>query len=94
MAVDQGIYQTAKALRLDYGALKKRVETHRTGLRRELPAPERDPPATFVELFSPLSCNIAECDLEVQSPRGVTLRVILRNAPSSVVSSMIRELVG
>ncbi|MBI2264079.1 MAG: hypothetical protein HYU64_02730, partial [Armatimonadetes bacterium] len=63
LAAEQGLCKTARALRLDYSALKKRAGARTT-----------DPPASpvprFVEWLTPLSGQIAECALEVESARG------------------------
>jgi len=93
LAVEQGIYGTARALHLDYGALKKRVEARESPCSAP-PATTIQQSATFYELLSPLSSSIPECEMEVYSPRGGTLRVAMRNVPPSTLSSILREFVG
>jgi hypothetical protein len=85
LAAVHGVYRTARALRLDYGALKRKVEA-----RYGEVAP-RDAAPTFVEVLSPLSGDVAECAFEVQAAGGGTLRVAMKNVSSAVLSSIIRE---
>jgi hypothetical protein len=87
LATQQGLYKTARALHLDYGTLKKRA-TSRTS-ERPVPAEPQ-----FVELLAPLSVQIAECCLEVESPRGARLRIEMRNVAASGLVPIIREFAG
>jgi hypothetical protein len=63
-----GLYQTARALRVDYGALKKRVDAFAWP-----PAADTDGPV-FVELPSPRPSSPTPCVIELETPRG-TLRI-------------------
>lgn len=63
LAAEQGQWKTSRALHLDYNALKERVVIC-TSERPVSPMPQ------FVELLAPLSGQVAECDLEVESTRG------------------------
>lgn len=87
LAKEQGIWKTARALRIDYTALKKRV-----GAR----ASEHQAPSVpqFIEFLSPLSSQIAECALEVESPQGARLRITMKHVAASGLSSIIREFAG
>lgn len=87
LAAEQGLWKTARALRLDYNALKKRVNA-RTPERPALPGPQ------FVELLAPLSGQIAECSLEVESAQGARLRIEMKNIAASGLASIIREFTG
>lgn len=87
LATEQGLWKTARALRLDYYALKKRAST-RTSERPASPVPQ------FIEFLSPLSGQIAECALEVESPRGALLRIEMKNVAASGLASIIREFAG
>lgn len=87
LAAEQGIGPTARALRLDYGALKRRVEPG-------VCEPTALSPAQFVEWIAPLPNHVAECALEVVSARGARLRVELRNVAASGLASIIREFAG
>jgi hypothetical protein len=87
LATEQGIGKTARALRLDYTALKKRVNT-RTFERQAPSVPQ------FIEFFSPLSAQIAECTLEVESPQGARLWITMKHVAASGLASIIREFAG
>ena len=64
LARRHGLYQTARTLRVDYGALKKRVDAHR--------APDHGP--VFVELSPYRPRSPAGCVIELETPRG-TVRI-------------------
>lgn len=86
LAAQHGICKTARALRLDYAALKRRTN---------LPTPAPASAATFIELLAPVASGyIAECALEVESNRGVRLRVVMKNVAPLGLASIIRELAG
>lgn len=98
-----GVSRTARELRLDYYALKKRLESH-TGLlsrrrSRDVLDPEaasanrRAAPATFVELPSPLSVS-RECVLELESPDGAKMRVHLKGVPVPDLAALSRSFWG
>ncbi len=87
LATELGLWKTARALRLDYAALKRRIDT-RISKRPLSPVPQ------FVELFAPLSGQIAECILDVESVRGARLRVEMKNVAASGLASIIREFAG
>src|SRR5262245_26864805 len=74
-AAQHGLYQTARALGLDYNSLKKRVvASAETPATSTLPSP-------FVELFTPARGGPpAECILEIERPEGTKLRVELRGS--------------
>jgi hypothetical protein len=83
LAAHQGVNKIAKALRLDYMSLKRRVGT-------PLPAGE----ATFLEWFAPLAGNIGECTLKVKAVRGTRLRIDMKNVSPSSLASLIRDFAG
>lgn len=68
-----GLNPTARALRLDYYSLKRRVEATASRSRSE-----RRPAVEFIELASPLSGSAPECVLELEHPRGAKMRVQLK----------------
>ena len=78
-----GLAQTARTLRLDYSSLKRRMAANVATL-----------PAQFVELLAPVSGSIAECELEVESPRGARMRVVLKNVAPLGLASIIRDFAG
>jgi hypothetical protein len=86
LATQQGIYKTARALRLDYMSLKRRVS--------ESVQVSQGPEATFLEWLSPMSVGIAECCLKVRSAGGAKLRVRMQNVAPEFVASIIRDFAG
>jgi len=69
LAQQHGLYRTARALRLDYGALKAHVE------RADRVDDVAGQP-TFVELGPVMARQVNECVIELDAPRGTTrLRV-------------------
>jgi hypothetical protein len=82
LASTYGINRTARALRLDYYSLKKRVATAAgTGER----APE------FVEILpGGLSAARPECLIEVEDPGGVKLRIHLQGGAFPDVAALTR----
>ncbi|MGV8123318.1 MAG: hypothetical protein AB2L14_26450 [Candidatus Xenobiia bacterium LiM19] len=87
LATEQGIWKTARALHLDYNALKKRADARSAD-------PPISPVPQFVEFLSPLTGQIAECALEVESTRGARLRIEMKNVAASGLVSIIREFAG
>ena len=73
LAGTYGIHRTAKVLRVDYYALKKRVEGAAAGTASRLPAG-----TTFVELPAPVWPGCGECTLELEDAGGAKLRVHLK----------------
>lgn len=70
VAQQYGIYAAAKALRLDYGALKKRVLGSAAPRRQTAPAS-----AAFLELIASPRAKLEDCIVEFESSRGDKLRV-------------------
>jgi hypothetical protein len=69
LARQHGLYRTARALRLDYGALKAHIE-RADGVEDAAGQP------TFVELGPVTAPQVNECVIELDAPRGTTrLRV-------------------
>ncbi len=64
VAREHGVFRTAKALRLEYGKLKRMAETGAA------PARSTMAPATFLELVPPQAVGLAECLIELEGPRG------------------------
>lgn len=77
-----GLQRTSQALRLDYVALKRHVEsgTARGSSRKEVAA-------SFVELVTAGSTGGTECVLEVEDPSGTRIRIELKGiAPPDLVA--------
>jgi hypothetical protein len=82
-----GLHQTVRALRLDYYALRKRVEaaglSGRQALRSvpdRLASAKARAVAGFVELAPPSAAGFPECILEMESPAGAKMRIHLKGA--------------
>ena len=63
-AREHGVYRAAKALHLEYGKLKRMVETGPASARPTMA------PATFLELVPPPGVGLAECLIELEGPHG------------------------
>ena len=63
VAREHGVFRTAKILRLEYGKLKRMMES--AAPVRRAPAP-----AGFLELVAPQAAGLTECVIELEGPRG------------------------
>ena len=72
LAREQGLNRTARALRLDYYDLKKRLESA-AGTRC---AGHAQP--TFVEWVAPTALGGGECLVELENARGAKMRIQLK----------------
>jgi hypothetical protein len=79
LAGEHGVFQTAKALRLDYSKLKQLLESSgavkRTGATRAAGVKPRriqpEAPPAFMELLaSPTAAAVSECQIELEGRRG------------------------
>ena len=86
LAREHGLYPTARALGINYGALKAHVE------RAERVAPAAERP-TFVELAPVLAGHVSECVVEFEAPRGTT-RVRVSGIAIADVVVLARALGG
>jgi hypothetical protein len=86
LARQQGLYRTARALRLDYGGLKAHVETPVAlgGIPR--------PPA-FVELSGSTLTDLGTCVIELTGPGG-TVRLRVPGLALADLATLSRTLVG
>jgi hypothetical protein len=82
-----GIHRTAKALRVDYYALKKRLEGAPATTASKLPAVTAG--ARFLELPAAAWAGSGECTLDLEDAGGAKLRVYLKGfeAPDLAVLS-------
>ncbi len=109
LAAAQGLWPTARALRLDYYSLKKRVEAATPGgasvesmptqkAPRKAPAAEassRESGPTFIELPPLEPLGSSECFIELEHPRGAKMRIRLTGRQSpEVVSAVSRVFFG
>ena len=73
VAAEHGIHRTARALRLNYDSLRKRVESApptRPGGGKE--------PTTFIELVPGGAGHPSECLIEMESEEGAKMRIHVR----------------
>ena len=81
-----GPYHTARALRLDYNSLKRRIAAQAPPAGDNVPA--------FVEILPPSGIPAAECVLEVENRRGGKLRIHLRRATVPDLALLARSFAG
>jgi hypothetical protein len=86
LAREHGLYQTTRALGINYGALKAHVER-----APSVDAAPRRP--TFVELAPVLARQVSECVIELEAPRGTT-RVRVSGIAIADVVVLARALGG
>jgi hypothetical protein len=84
-AREHGVFRAAKALRLEYGKLKRMVEAG--------PAPTRPAvaPATFWELAPPQAGGLAECLIELEGPHG-KMRIQWKGTTAPDLAGLSRAL--
>ena len=82
VAREHGVFRTAKVLHLEYGKLKRMVESAAPG------APS--PTATFVEL-APQAIGLSECLIELEGPRG-KMRIQWKGASTPDLAGLSRAL--
>ena len=80
-----GINQTAAALRLDGGKLKRLMLEAKPSRRKTMP------PATFVELMNPHTGGLPECTIELEG-QNRKLRIHWKGATAANVSGLSRLL--
>src|SRR3954453_16825079 len=86
LAKRYGVNPTARALRLDYTGLRKRVENR----DRPKPKTRAAPPPAFVELLTPVSGAVTNCSVEVESVQGGKLRLELKAVATTELANLIR----
>ena len=84
-AREHGVFRTAKILRLEYGKLKRTVES--AAPVRRAPAP----PAGFLELVAPQAAGLTECLIELEGPRG-KMRIQWKGATAPDLAGLSRAL--
>lgn len=95
MAGRHGLHRTARALRVEYYALKKRVEQQSAAARRRR---ESGSVATFVELpppadhgFAAVPTGACDCALELEDTDGSKMRIHLKAAPPPDLAALCRS---
>ena len=87
MAGTFGLYRTARALRLDYYSLKKRIERQPA----TVPNPPETTVATFLELAPPASAGSGQCTLELEDAGGAKMRVHLKGFQAPDLAALSRS---
>lgn len=88
LAKREGMYQTARALRLDYAGLKKRIENHSPPKRKRTTAAP-----SFMEFIAPGAKPVTDCTVEVETAHGGKLRLNLKAVAISELVNLIRAFV-
>ena len=89
LAADCGTHRTARALRVDYYALKKRIEgTPAVTASKRLEEVGR---ATFIEVPPPVWAGSGECTLELEDAGGARLRVHLKGFGAPDLAALSRS---
>jgi hypothetical protein len=94
-----GIHRTAKALGIDYYALKKRVEGKAVGAKRARKRPAVTASkgsaamggATFVELLPAAWPGAGKCTLELEDAGGAKLRVHMKGCGAPDLAAISRS---
>jgi len=85
VAREHGVFRTAKVLRLEYGKLKRMVES---AAQHGRPATA---PTTFWELAPPQPVGLSECLIELEGPRG-KMRIQWKGTTAPDLASLSRAL--
>ncbi len=84
-----GIHRTAKALRVDYYALKKRVEEEAAASASNVS--QRGAGAAFLELAPPARTGSCECTLEFDRADEAKMRIHLKNVEAPDLAALSRS---
>jgi hypothetical protein len=90
LAKRYGVNPTARALRLEYGGLRKRVENQGRPKQKRIAA---TPPA-FMEFVAPGAKAVTNCTVEVESAQGGKLRLELKAVATTELAGLIRAFVN
>ena len=92
LAKHYGTHQTARALRLEYMALRKRVENQGTPKAKRKTAARRKvaAPPSFMEFVAPGAKPVTSCVVEVESKEGAKLRLELKSVATTELADLIR----
>ena len=84
-AREHGVFRAAKALRLEYGKLKRMVEAGPASVRPTMA------PTTFLELVPPQAGGLTECLIELEGPHG-KMRIQWKGATAPDLAGLSRVL--
>ena len=87
LARQYGVNRTARALRLDYSGLKKRMASTICNA----PVQAGAKPA-FIQLLSSELTSVAECAIEYQDPNGTAIRIHLKGPQLPDLAALIAGL--
>ena len=92
-----GLCKTARALGLDYNALKRRVASARPGdslTPKTVGAKvaRQETATAFVELVPPRGACLPECIVELEHPHGAKMRIRLTGRESSEVVAALSQV--
>ena len=90
LAKRYGVNPTARALRLEYGGLRKRVENRGQAKRKRAPVT----PPSFMEFVAPGAKAVTNCTVEVESAQGGKLRLELKAVATTELASLIHAFVN
>jgi len=82
-----GLCRTARALGLDYNALKKR-----TNSADPHDSSSQETATAFVELVPPQGACLPECIIELEHPRGAKMRIRLTGHQSTEVVTAVSKV--
>jgi len=88
MAHRYGIHRTAKALRLDYYSVKKRIGQKAGSVGK---VPKEGATTTFLELPPSLRDDSCECTLELEDSGGAKMRVHLKGSTVPDLAALSRS---
>jgi hypothetical protein len=86
-----GVHRTAKALRVDYYGLKRRVDEE---MSVSTIMPSGGDVATFVELAGPLATGSVECLVELEDDGGAKMRMHLKGVEAPDLVALSRSFWG
>ncbi len=85
LAAEFGVHPTAKALRLNYDALKSR-----TASAGEAGSAKTDQP-TFLEVLAPHGADGAECLVELEDTHGAKMRIHLKGIRAADIGALAQS---
>ena len=87
LARQHGLARVARFVRLDYYALKERVESLD-------PDSGAEAKATFIELHPMPAAPVSECTIELENSKNCRMRIHIKDAPMPDIAVLSRTLWG
>ena len=88
LAQEYGVNRTARALRLDYNGLKRRMESSISGDTLQQASVGQQ----FLQLLPSELTAVAECAIECQNPNGTTIRIHIKGPQLPDLAALIGSL--